>query len=214
MDFKPGLSQILAPELVLEKRAGLPDHLRVLVEEYPRADWSDHPKFRGMAEFWLERHMMFRQIMERMKSDARAHFDGHTETATHGARLSRLGSLFIQQLHGHHTIEDQQFFPQLSQFDSRVAGAFEILDADHHTIDGHLQTFANVANTVIELAKNKTGEAKNSASDTGKNTKIPKARINDATGHLCDTLEKLEALLNRHLVDEEEIVIPVLLKFG
>ena len=36
-------------ELSLERRAGLPDDLRFLVERYPREDWQAHRNIHGMA---------------------------------------------------------------------------------------------------------------------------------------------------------------------
>ena len=38
-------------ELKLEKRAGLPDALRVLLEQYPRADWTHHEQYHGLVSF-------------------------------------------------------------------------------------------------------------------------------------------------------------------
>ena len=50
----------------LGERTGLPDGLDALLKEYPRAHWENDPGFQGLVEFWLGRHMMFRQNMTAM----------------------------------------------------------------------------------------------------------------------------------------------------
>jgi len=47
----------------LRHRKGLPDALRVLLEQYPRALWESHQNFDGLTRFWLERHLMFRRAL-------------------------------------------------------------------------------------------------------------------------------------------------------
>ncbi len=48
--------------LGLERRAGLPEDLRYLVEKYPREAWLGHANIGGMASMWLQRHDMFREL--------------------------------------------------------------------------------------------------------------------------------------------------------
>lgn len=56
--------------LDLDLRTGLPDALRVLLKEFPRDGWDDHPGIEGLVRFWLDRHMMFRRIIARLILDA------------------------------------------------------------------------------------------------------------------------------------------------
>jgi hypothetical protein len=60
----------LPDALALNRRAGLPDALRVLVEAYPRTTWEQHPNFGEMVQFWMQRHAMFRQLTFVLRADA------------------------------------------------------------------------------------------------------------------------------------------------
>ena len=62
-------------DIRLDKRKGLPEALRVLLEEYPRENWSSDRGFNGLIKFWLERHMMFRQLLDSMVNDTQAVLD-------------------------------------------------------------------------------------------------------------------------------------------
>lgn len=178
----------------LGQRGGLPDALRVLLAEFPRQGWQTHENFGEMVQFWLERHLMFPEVLERMQTEARARFDNQSGHDQYAPRLSRLGGFFLQQLHGHHQVEDAHYFPQLIRLDTRLERGFGILDADHHAIDRLLNGFAEAANAVLGA----NGDA----------------AAHDATGALIDRLAGFQTLLDRHLTDEEELIVPVILKTG
>ncbi|MGB0354336.1 MAG: hemerythrin domain-containing protein, partial [Paracoccaceae bacterium] len=55
--------------LALAHREGLPDALRILLQDYPRETWQAHPNFGGLVAFWLDRHLMFRRL-DAMLTDA------------------------------------------------------------------------------------------------------------------------------------------------
>ena len=179
--------------LSLEVRGGLPEPLRVLLEEYPREAWEADPGFSQLIRFWLDRHVMFRSLLQRLQSDAESALDGKTSPDHYARALARFGGIFVNELHGHHTIEDRHYFPTLATKDARIESGFGLLDADHHALDGHLHAFAERANAVLSAP--------------------PHAR-HDATGRFRDGLAGFAPLLDRHLVDEEELVVPVLLKYG
>jgi hypothetical protein len=121
-------------ELSLDTRTGLPEALRVLLAEYPRDGWAAHPQFQGLVSFWLERHMMFRQLMEHMTRE------------TEGV------------------------------------------------LDGILARFVEQANGAIR----------------GVSGPDPKTEA----GALRDGLAGLERLIDRHLTDEEDLIVPVILRDG
>lgn len=173
--------------LSLDTRNGLPDALRALVEEFPRTGWQQHPNFNGMVQFWLERHMMFRRILEAMETDVQALQDGRMNFQGYAPRLSRYGGLLLNELHNHHHIEDHHYFPRLVKLDARAEKGFDLLEADHGAMDGLLHGMAEAANAVLQ-----GGEA----------------------GVFADRLDAFGGLLNRHLEDEEDIIVPVILKSG
>ena len=182
----------MTQDLTLGVRTGLPDALRVLVEELPRESWEAHPEFGGMVQFWLDRHLMFRRLLAALEEDVQAVLDRKMAFESYAPRLSRFGGMLLNQLHGHHQIEDMHYFPQLVQLDARVARGFDLLEADHGAMDGLLNGLAEGANAVLGA----------------------KADGRDRAGEFAGTLEGFHGLLDRHLVDEEEIIVPVILNSG
>ncbi|MDF0603955.1 hemerythrin domain-containing protein, partial [Psychromarinibacter sp. C21-152] len=120
--------------------------------------------------------------------------DGRAGFETYAPRLSRYGGFFLNQLHGHHQIEDMHYFPQLVGLEPRIDRGFEMLEKDHESIDPMLQDFASSANAVLQPAD-----------DTA---------ARDAARTFLERLDGFGALLERHLTDEEDIVVPVILKSG
>lgn len=179
----------------LSIRTKLPNALRVLLEAYPRSSWEHDPGFDGLMRFWLDRHLMFRRILKQMTDEAEQMLDNTMDPRAYAAHLARYGGMFVQQLHGHHTIEDTQYFPKLIGLDSRISGGFDILDEDHHAIDGHLNDFVEAANDVLKQ-------------------RDQSSQMIPATDRFRKQLISLEKLLDRHLIDEEELVVPVVLKYG
>lgn len=175
----------------LETRDGLPDALRVLVEQYPRDIWESHRNFDALTRFWLERHLMFRQLLERITLETRAFIDGDRDAQGFGQQSARLTGFLLNQLHGHHQIEDMQYFPKLSGLEPRLAPGFDLLDADHHALDGHLQGMADDTNALLRALQEGAGH--------------------DAAGRVEARLTRFERFLDRHLIDEEELVIPTIL---
>lgn len=180
-------------DLPLDTREGLPDELRYLLNDLPRDGWPEHPDFNGLTAFWIERHMLFRKLMAVMTSDAEEVIARALDPQKFRARLSQLGGTFVNQLHGHHRVEDDQFFPQLEALEMRLQRGFEMLDRDHHAIDGLLAKFTEQANGVLA----------HDANDT---------LLREAAAGFRRDLKGLNRLLERHLTDEEDLVLPIILK--
>jgi iron-sulfur cluster repair protein YtfE (RIC family) len=189
-----------ADPLALHARTGLPDALRVLLRDYPREAWQESA-LSPLIRFWLDRHMMFRKLSDRLTRDARDVLDGRADPAAHAATLSRLGALFVQELHGHHHVEDAQYFPVLARHESRLERGFALLDDDHHALDGHLSAYVARANDVVRADGPDRHDDRN-------------GDRNGATGRYLQEMERFAPLLERHLTDEEDLVVPVLLKHG
>ncbi|PIL18139.1 hypothetical protein P775_21470 [Puniceibacterium antarcticum] len=166
----------------------MPEALRVLLETFPREDWEAHPHFSGLVAFWLDRHLMFRNLLGSLQSDAEAAIDRKIDPQSHKKRVSQYGGMLVSQLHGHHQIEDHHYFPVLSKMEPKLLKGFDILDADHHAMDGLLNRFTSSANAVLQ------GKGK--------------------PGPFHKELLSFGALLHRHLEDEEDLIVPVILKHG
>ena len=181
-------------DLTLEHRDGLPDALRVLLKEHPREAWDADPNFNGLISFWLDRHLMFRKLGGLLIAETEAVIDKQNDAERFARAIGHYGSMLVNQLHGHHQIEDTHYFPVLATRDRRVEKGFDLLDADHHALDGHLNRFVDSANAAIGGA---AGGDVRPVADTF---------LTAATG--------LNRLLLRHLDDEEDLIVPVILKYG
>lgn len=175
-------------DTALQTRMRFPDELRQLLQDYPRGTWETHQNFDGLVAFWLDRHMMFRKLTETIRTDAEAAVDKGLAVAAHQARLSRFGSMLVQNLHGHHQIEDHHYFPKLIGLESRLKRGFDILDKDHHAMDGLLEQFTKAANSLIG------GQLE--------------------PGKFLEEFDGFGRMLNRHLEDEEDLIVPVILRHG
>lgn len=180
----------------LATRSGLPEELRFLVERFPRAEWQAHPNVTGMAGFWLQRHDMFRQLGAMLTGGIADYREGRT-TAPEFARwfAPRLNH-FLGNLDGHHNVEDQHYFPVFAQAENRLKRGFEILDADHHMIHEALERNADTANAFLR-ALQESEDRQRFAADA-----------------YADANASLVAMLTRHLDDEEDLIIPLILDRG
>lgn len=181
-----------SPDQSLTQRTALPEEFRLILSDLPRSDWSDHPDFNGLAAFWLDRHLAFRRLLDALELDAKARIDGGMAAEAYAARLSRLGSQLLGDLIGHHQIEDQVYFPELARLEPRIARGFDMLDADHHALHGLIDRFATGGNAIL--------------------SSVGDAAQREATGRFLTDLSDFDRLLARHLADEEDLVLPVVLK--
>jgi iron-sulfur cluster repair protein YtfE (RIC family) len=177
----------------LADRQALPEALRLLVDALPRIGWEAHPNFEGLVRFWMERHQGFRQLHGLMTADARGFLERDGGLQDWRPRLSHYGGMFLQSLHGHHMIEDHEYFPMLAGLEPRLAGGFEMLERDHQELDVLLRDFADRANAVLRLA---VGDGR------------------EAAAGFAGVIDRLGGFLDRHLTDEEDLVVPVILKTG
>jgi hypothetical protein len=179
-------------DLLLDTRDGWPADLRLLIDRYPREVWQGHANLGAMAQFWLSRHDMFREIGTALEQSATAFREG-TATAEHFRAWfpSRL-QFFLQQLHAHHQVEDLHYFPVFQAADARLAHGFDVLESDHSVIHHQIDATVEAANTFLRTPVN---------DDALRGTAERYAAASDA----------LLRLLTRHLNDEEDLIVPLIL---
>jgi len=139
--------------------------------------------------------MMFRRLLELLETDNDAMLDKALDPKTYGGRISRFGGMLVNQLHGHHQIEDLHYFPVLSGLEPKLDRGFGILDKDHQAMDGLLNRFTVSANGVLQ-AIGGGGE------------------WTDPTAAFAGEVTAFGRMLRRHLEDEEDLIVPVILKNG
>lgn len=177
----------------INERQGLPTEMQVLLRDYPREVWPDHPNFARSIRNWIGAHHMFRQLGELCRSDTELYLDNNRDAHDFAGRLGHFGGLLVANLHGHHTWEDRSFFPELENADSRFESGLKMLEADHDVLDDVLEQFTGTANRVIKLIQLDEEQAREQA-----------AKLHKASSDI-------ERFLDRHLADEEDLVVPILL---
>lgn len=174
----------------LDDRDGLPPGLDELLLRHPRNLWREDPQFGPLTEFWLEKHLGFRRMLAMLTERTQGALDGSVDPATQAAVTSRIGGMFLQHMHGHHSIEDEVYFPKMVRAVPTLGRGFEILDRDHVRLHEELDLFAEEANAVL------------------------RGGGRDALGAFEAGLARLGGFLDRHLTDEEDLIVPVILEVG
>jgi len=180
----------------LETRAGWPGELRLFLDRFPRETWPQHPNLGELARFWLEIHNGFRAAGETLVATADDFREGHVTPTEFRARFApRLGT-FLSHLNGHHQIEDYQFFPTFRAAEPRLLAGFEVLERDHETIHAVMDRMVETANAFMAV------EAGN------------RDKLQFAGDEYADTAGRLLTFLKRHLDDEEDLIVPLILDRG
>jgi hypothetical protein len=173
----------------------LSDELRVLVRRYPRASWASHANLGGIARFWLERHEMFRRLDRIIRTGAEAALRQRTEARDFKPWLIQHLRWSLGGLEEHHQVEDLHYFPVFRRAEPRLAPGFELLERDHAALHAAIGGIALRAKAIL------------AAEIDGPRFCADLARFHDA--HV-----ELGRELLRHLDDEEDLVIPLLLERG
>lgn len=182
--------------LALARRSGWPDDLRALLERFPREQWQGHANLGEMAQFWLSRHAMFRELSG-MIADIEARFrDGALPAAGLPQLLVPRLQFLLQQLNTHHQIEDLHYFPIFRAADVRLARGFDVLEADHHAIHADMARTAETANALLRAL---SGPAE--------------ALMRPAEEYATASASLRQGLV-RHLDDEEDLIVPLILERG
>ncbi|MCR8550706.1 hemerythrin domain-containing protein [Salipiger sp. P9] len=177
----------------ITQREGLPNDLQTLLRDLPRDGWEAHPNFARATRNWMGAHQKFRALGTALQGDAEDFLDTRIPEERYAERLAHGGHALVQHLHGHHAWEDHRFFPELEAVDPRFARGLEMLESDHVALDGLLDTLTRQGNRVVQLAT------------------LAPAQMGEEARPLRDTLERLNRFLLRHLTDEEDLVVPILL---
>jgi hemerythrin-like domain-containing protein len=182
------------PALDLDHRTGWPVDLRVLLDQHPRETWPGHPNLGSLCRFWLERHAMFRELAGALAQGAEALREGKVDAAAFQPWFAPRMRFFLQQLHHHHLIEDHNYFPVFMAAEKRLVRGFEVLEADHGTIAAAIRELGTASDQLLVALRQ------------------PSADLRRATTALGELLPDFLGKLDRHLDDEEDLIIPLILE--
>lgn len=181
------------PLLVLGNRSGLPLDLRVLCESYPRECWQEHRNLGDMARFWLSRHEIFRDLGAALRTTTSELVAGRIEPREFANWFAPRLQYLLSHLNTHHQIEDHHYFPIFRAADDRLAPGFDLLENDHHVIHEAMDNTVHAANALLR------------ALDPGGD------ELRRAAQAYASANEPLIDLLIRHLDDEEDLIVPLIL---
>ncbi len=171
----------------------MPEEMRVLLHEYPRDSWESHPGFKEKTRHWLGAHQMFRRLAEHVRTVSEIYLDKTMDGEQLAGQLSYYGDALVRNLHGHHGWEDHSYFPELSAADPRFDAGLELLEKDHADLDLVLDQFVSSSNRAIKLIH------------------LDESQARDEVAAVQQTAETVEAFLQRHLGDEEDLAVPIIL---
>ncbi len=182
--------------LDLARRSGWPEDLRVLIARFPREQWEGHANLGEMARFWLSRHAMFRELSAMIEDIAAQFRAGVLPAADFPRQLVPRLQFLLSQLSVHHQIEDLHYFPIFRAADARLKRGFDVLEGDHHAIHADMARTADTANALLRALGGDADALRRCGDDYAQ-----------ASGAL------IKGLI-RHLDDEEDLIVPLILERG
>ncbi len=182
--------------LDLDTRNGWPDELRLLLDRFPRATWPPRRDIGAMAKFWLDIHDGFRGFAGKLDAATGDFREGRVTPAHFQSWFAPRIDMFLSHLEGHHQIEDHQFFPLFAAAETRLARGFEVLENDHAVIHGAMDRLVETAHGFLTVAPGDSD------------------RLRFAGDAYTEASDRLLHLLDRHLGDEEDLIVPLILERG
>jgi|GEM_PF-4572171 iron-sulfur cluster repair protein YtfE (RIC family) len=188
------MNHAVAADQDLLLRDGLPGALRPLAAQLPRAAWQGDSKLAGQGSMLIEIHDMLRAKFVALVGSGQT-WSGQGDTAAYRRSvLPKLSDLF-NILEFHHRAESEFAFPKMAAVDPRTRAAFDLLNLDHQVIHALMENAWRNA-----LAFNSRAATE--------------ARSDIEAAALMESIERMTTPFTRHLLDEEDIVIPHLARHG
>ncbi len=181
----------------LGKRNGLPDNLRELLKKYPRDTWGDDILNGNWVGYWLGRHSVFKEISLAINQSLQKILDNNISINKFLNDYVQLMNLMLKNLNSHHTVEDNYIFPKFSQKIEKFSYGLDLLENDHHLIHSSIDNVILEGNSLIKTINN------NKTLD-----------IKKVVGSYKVVNDEFNKLLMAHLNDEEDLLIPLVVKHG
>ncbi len=180
-------------DLIPIRTTDMPTEMNALLHDYPRDAWAANPHFAKSTRQWMRAHEKFRVLSDHLHAQTTGFLDRSVDPDGFADHLGRYGTALVRNLHGHHHFEDREFFPELSAADPRFDVGLEILEKDHAALDQVLENFSRTGSRVIKLVQ------------------LDEAAAREEAGILETQTRAIRAFLDRHLGDEEDLAVPVIL---
>ena len=137
---------------------------------------------------WLKVHTNIRKRQRILVQISEAYISGEFDWSEYRSQILKRINMHVLKLHQHHGVEDEGFFPEFVSMYPKLAPAFEILGHDHEYLNELLYK--------LQI----------------QNDQLARSEIEDKAlaEELHKTLVAVTDLLQQHLTDEEDLVIPIL----
>jgi len=189
------MSDALAIEnFELKGRSSLPQSISLELLGPTRQEWQDHVNYAGMAQVFVEFHLMLNGSLTAIKQKLELILDGASgqNNNASGPALADLATdirSFYVAIHRHHEVEDHIYFPQFKRLFPQLLSGFTLLDKDHLILTPAIEELLWYSRSMS------AGEG----------------LAYSFLGLLYDHISVMRKILARHLIDEEEIIIPLFL---
>ena len=180
----------------IDQRGGWPEDLCVVLRDYPRDTW--HTTRSGMARFWIDKHNYIRQQSAALQSANEDYRSGRAAASHFGSWIAPRLQGFLAELHGHHQVEDFHYFPAFRSAEPRLGPGFDVLDKDHELIHQGIVDIVGTINAFIETLH-------------AEGPSQVDAQRRAADKYIAASLT-LHRRLERHLTDEEDLIIPLMIR--
>ena len=137
---------------------------------------------------WLKVHTNIRKRQRILVQISEAYISGEFDWSEYRSQILKSINMHVLKLHQHHGVEDEGFFPEFVSMYPKLAPAFEILGHDHEYLNELLDK--------LQI----------------QNDMLARSEVEDKAlaEELHKTLVAVTDLLQQHLTDEEDLVIPIL----
>ncbi len=150
----------------------------------------------AVAKFWLDIHDGFRGFAGKLDAATGEFRESRVTPAHFRAWFAPRLDMFLSHLNGHHQIEDYQYFPIFVAAEARLKRGFDILETDHAVIHAAMDRLVETANGFLVLPPEDTD------------------KLRFAGDAYAQASDRLLFMLGRHLDDEEDLIVPLILERG
>lgn len=163
--------------------------LLLLRERVPRDAWEALPTD-SLSRTWLAMHDSLRHGQETLERLAMHWQLKLIDVATFRDRALPLLRQHLGHLHGHHRLEDTHYFPQFRTIEPRLVKGFDLLQSDHADLDASISALEAMTGQLASLDKDGP-------------------EVSSLSQRIAEALHRLGPPLRAHLLDEEDLVIPL-----
>lgn len=166
-----------------------------LLREFPRDTWENVRQEESTVRLLLARHGGFRERIKGLLKSTEDALNGEQSPPDFCYELATELHYFIPLLEGHHQAESARLYPRLIKHFPKTKLKFDTLEEDHHRLDRAIDSLGKMPEFLMTHAPTLEAFIK-------------------TCGSFRTELKTFQLLLNRHLDDEEDLVIPILLKLN